>query len=112
MNQHKTTYECRNNEWAESNEPYNYASHKVHCAVRDREVVKIFKSKKAALQFVAHENKTMNQQPLYERYRPRLWLNKSIKEQKEQNEILDSIAAPYTAAELCELFDEVGELKE
>jgi hypothetical protein len=37
-------------------------------------------------------------------------LNKIVEEQAEQKEIMDAIAAPYTAAELCEIIDETEEI--
>jgi len=54
----KTVYECRNNEWAQANEPYKYSTHKAHCAVRDQKVVRVFPTKKEAVAFCNQANKT------------------------------------------------------
>jgi hypothetical protein len=40
---------------------------------------------------------------------PNSWLDEYVAEQAEQKAIMDSVCAPYTAAELCEIIDEASE---
>lgn len=49
----KLRYECRNNEWAEHNDSFNYGSHKAHCIVDSaNKIVKVSKTKKDALTYL------------------------------------------------------------